>query len=1048
MSPVRFLLAMASSIALAWIAPRASAQLELPSEPVAPPAIGGGVPALPEAPRGELLGRTLGRDPYSEPRVGQDPLPPSGGLDLPAAPVRPPAPSPAAPSPAKTVPSETAPTDEVPAAGPNADAPRKDAAAFIFAEVRRLADPESRLVEQAAQSLIALEEPGRVASRAALKDDHPAVLLASAKVLLTSPDAADRALVRKRLSGKLPTGACGALVDAFARLDPVAANPAALCALLDHSQQGVRAAAQRHLEAHRDGALLPLLQPALASERTDTRLRALELVQAIDDPGVVPILMDRLRDRAATVAGRAALALAASTDERVERELRQRAFDQQWILRESAYAILALVEREDVRLTPCLDDRHVAPLLQGLASSDPFVAGSCAAALAGLGFRSPALADVKWLDLEVPHTLVRAVAGLEFHNDFSSLQRTAVRRLALISGQSIGPDGPAWLAWWSAAAPNFRSRRAVLAATPEDASTISLYYATTLGDPEAFRLLGPTAPAIAPSSAIPCETLRLSQAQARDLFDVLERDGVFGAERLPGVRGGSSAAARTLDVGIAGRAKSFGFTSGSTDAWFDKLVATAESLRDRNRWQRYPDPARHKLPVDLWYEQSAWWDGEHSQLERDLRMKVLALTNLAARPADERDGGTIELLRLYENPDLVEPGDFAPLVAMLRQEPALSGRAERLFDLAIRHIGPDKPDAEENAVTLARTVIERFGESSAPLLARVVAVAGPNGIRRASKSAEPLVRAASTGELARLDTPEDRAALIELLKDQDERVEIAAIVALGEHQVEEARTELLLRARLRSSIGVRAAALESIGAMRGEGVLDALVVGLADNEQAIKTAAARGLATLGDRAAAPLLISLLGQGRETDVFEPARAGLLELGEAGWADLLRAVNTPGNRARRECALLLSVQGVPQAAPVLIGLLTDQPGDAFVAAELAVLTCMDLRQDGNPSGAWWDWWEGVVHDDSLSWLRAALEREGVSAPASSELAGAGTRAGALFLLDVLGRKESHLVERARRELSRMLGEDLGTLPAPGGARVARLIELRTAIDRRWP
>jgi HEAT repeat protein len=278
-------------------------------------------------------------------------------------------------------------------------------------------------------------------------------------------------------------------------------------------------------------------------------------------------------------------------------------------------------------------------------------------------------------------------------------------------------------------------------------------------------------------------------------------------------------------------------------------------------------------------------------------------------------------------------------------------------------------------------------------------------------------------------------------------VEIAAVLALGENRVEAARTELLVRARV-GEVPVRVAALQAVGRLGGEGAFDALLVGLAARDHAeVVNASASGLADLGDPQAAPLLISLLAKGPEGAAYVPARQGLLRLGEAAWPDLLRVVHSPAHRARRDAALLLSRQGVPQAASAMMSILTETPDDVRLASELAVLTCVDYTASPDPAVAWWGWWDLVVHDDSLAWFRGELERLEVQTPAPEELATPGTREGALFLLEVMHREEEHLVERARRELERMMETELEELPPPGADRNLKLAELKRQVDARY-
>ena len=296
---------------------------------------------------------------------------------------------------------------------------------------------------------------------------------------------------------------------------------------------------------------------------------------------------------------------------------------------------------------------------------------------------------------------------------------------------------------------------------------------------------------------------------------------------------------------------------------------------------------------------------------------------------------------------------------------------------------------------------------------------------------------------------------------------MAAVSALGAHRVEAARTDLLVRARVGEG-ELRTAALEAVGRLGGEGAFDALLVGLAEREApAVNLAAARGLVELADPRSAPLFVSILAQGAEHPAFGAARAGLQRLGPAAEDALLRVVHTSGHRAQREAALILAGNGVPEVASTLMALLTERPDDARVASELAVLTGVDLRERPDPALAWWEWWDGVVRDDSLAWFVAGAERAGVRAPEAGSLAGAGTRAGALWLHGLLEHPAPHLAERARRELERLLNapfeaetepaaqderpadsaRPVGATPAPGPERREWLAGLRERIDARY-
>ena len=108
----------------------------------------------------------------------------------------------------------------------------------------------------------------------------------------------------------------------------------------------------------------------------------------------------------------------------------------------------------------------------------------------------------------------------------------------------------------------------------------------------------------------------------------------------------------------------------------------------------------------------------------------------------------------------------------------------------------------------------------------------------------------------------------------------------------------------------------------------------------------------------------------------------------------------------------------------------------------------REAPEPARAWADWYATVTHGDGLNWLLAALERRGVAIPTSANFQGGdGGREAALLLAEVVETGEDFLAERARRELGRMLGGDLGPLPRSESEREAWLVALRETILERF-
>lgn len=901
---------------------------------------------------------------------------------------------------------------------------------------------ESEAVATVAAQLEVLGEAGLQAARSALQLNRTAPLVAAARVLLRRADPTDREALRVRLMGRLPGGAPVPLLEAIAAVDPTFLDDETLVALLDHRQGGMRAAAGRRLAERSRGALLPALMPALRAERTDTRVRALELVAGVDDEAVVPLLLDRLEDESAQVAWRAVELLAEHPSEAIAPELFARLRRSTMLFRDGCYALLALVEREDRRGQGLLTEADAPQLLENLRGPDPFARAAAAIALAGIGFRSEHREATQWVDLEVPHQLIGSVVGENFHTDFSSIQRPARRRLALLTGQHFGADGPAWARWWKDNAKSFTARRATIVVEPGDEGTVTVAFRGNLADPEAFVLVGPQA--TEPRSLLG-EVLYIGPEEALALTRLLAREGLFGRDRLPG-QYGSGGALRTLEVEVAGQLKRFSFAGPSDEPWFDAIVAMARDLRDRNAWQRYHDPQRYATRREFWAAERGWWLEPRTDRERRERMKSLVLDALAGARSGERDRLVGDLEELCAVPGVLALADFETLRLVLRKELIFGPRAERITDLALRAAGLEPRDGEPAApgaadvsaaparqadVELARLLFdelyELFRETAAEGLRRTVAAAPLELARGLATDSRALARAIAASRLATSRAAIDVALLRALMDDEQHLVQAAAVESAGAGGLEELRTEVLVRARIGPPV-VRTAALRAAGQLGGEGARDAMMAALGAEDAGLQRAAVEGLASLRDPSTAALLSSFVRRGPGTPHYAPARAGLLALGDESWPELRQLARSDRIEARREAGLLLAEQGAPDAAPTLIEVLLDDPSDARVAQELAVLTCVDLRDGDDPGRAWAAWWERAVQDDSLAWFRGAQERAGLAAAPVGSLEGRGTHVGAASLIETLSLDDPILVERARRELSRILGRELERPPAP--------------------
>ena len=907
-------------------------------------------------------------------------------------------------------------------------APVRNAASIVLGEVakrRRLEDP---LLDQAVESLSGMGAAGLEAAREALASDQPTVVLVSARVLVAGAEGADRSLVARRIEAGTPGTVGGLLVRELAEADPVLASPAWLAGLVAHRQNVVRAAAHRLLGAEPRAAWIPLLAPALEARSADARFRAVDLVASTGVAEAIPVLMDHLADPRSKVAARVVDFLARHPDPSIEPLLLEKAFGERWILRPAAFALLALVEREDARLLPILGPGHVDALVKGASSQDPFVAASSALALAGIGFRSEDPLSTAWLDATVPALLMDVLAGRKYFEEREALTGAVVRRLQLITGQSLGPTARLWADWWAENARDFRATRAVMRALPTDAPELAVeLFDRARG--QRFVLLGPAwLERARPDGG--AEPFYLAQAAATDLMERLREAGVFGAELLPGVRGGASERARGVEVVLGRQVKGFTFSPGSEPAWFGPLFAAGDSLRERARWQRFAHPVDHVTRRALVAARGADFEGA---VDAGSRARLVADLVLAwMRPLDygERELGIAEL----ERPEVkatLSITDVVALTALVRDEPYYGPRCRRLVAL-VEHASGIAPGLESASVQadlreeLIDLLHDRYGVDAVDALARLLATGGAARERGAAAGSRPLLRAVAATPLARRASDEDLALLEALLDDDVDLVEIATLQAVGEARLRALGDEVLVRAAL-DSPAVRGAALRAVGRLGGDDAREVLLTSLTDSSGLYRAPAAEGLVELVDPSVAEIFLSMIRSNREPVLVDLAREGLLRLGEAAHGTLRSALSSPSPGARRAAAQVLARQLVPEAFPPLMRAWEASPENLTLRDELVILTCREFAEREQPVTDWWRWWDGVRQDDALAWFRAACETRTLPTPPNEAFAaGARDPEAIRFLLTVLARPEAFLAERARRELERVLGGPLDPLP----------------------
>ncbi len=944
----------------------------------------------------------------------------------------------------------------------------KVAARFLFdrlEKVRRINDVET---EEITDHLARLGEDGLRVARYCLAQDSDVLSYAGARTILISGSGADADRVLLRLRGKLPSRSGPFILTELIERDPVRASTQFLTQMLRHRSGSIRRVAQKELSKRLVNADLPLLLPALSDRSTDVRKAATTLLAGLDDSDLVTEqLLNRVVDSSTSVAEVAIEAIARAEGGDPDHELLRRIFASGEIVKKEALLIVALVEREDRRGKPIFGDQHVPTLLRAMDSPQRLVSASAALALAGLGFRSEDEGSTPWLDGPVPSELVSVATGATFFDGYSLVREPGLRRLRLISGVNFGSNGPDWASWWGDSKDQFRADRAVIAMGPGSARRAILRVdpggaqrslkAMRVGRGRPFVLAGSAfcgdadwfAAEYERAGAQGVTVLFLSDGDAEDLVGLLSEEGVFGSGRLPGPRGSFGAGGRSIEIQVDGRSKSFSFSHRQSQAWFERIVARAEGLAERNLWQRFPVKGVHADATELFRLESDWWSAPRTAEERSDRLLGQIAAHLLGQEVEDREEGIAEMQRIVDGrPEAPFPQVVVDSGLMLvAQEAAFGNRARQLTTMVSTLIESGHDEAAKSAERdkLLTILHDQFGPLALNSIAMVLKRGGRRSILAGSIDERETLRVAAALNLGQSDVPEDIDLLMGLLKDPAPDVEIAAIAGLAERKAERARSAIWARARRRSdgSIPTRAAALRATGMIGGAGSLELLLAGLTDEDERFHLPAAQGLASLGTAETAPLLVSLLHSNKRQSIQAAVKRGLLGLGEKGHDDLFGAMRSPDRKLQRDAAILLSQQSVARAVPVLASTIALDPDDLEAIEELAILTCVDYSDEPVPAERYFQWWDEVDHNNAFSWFVAALEQRSVRAPQASAFEGQGTEEARLFLLTLVRELDGHLATRALRELERLHGSPLGPVPVRMAPRDEWFIRVRSQV-----
>ncbi|MEL6429360.1 MAG: HEAT repeat domain-containing protein [Planctomycetota bacterium] len=921
-------------------------------------------------------------------------------------------------------------------------------------KVRRVTDSE---LDEIAQRLARLGDDGLEVARYALAQSEAPMITCGARALLEGGTGADADLVVRRLRGSIPRGAAPVVLDDLLELDPTRGTNELLVDLLAHDSGQVRRSARSALSDRLTSDDLTGLISVLALRSAEKRRGALEMIAKLEPDYAVDPLLSALDDRSTSVAKVAIEALARVEHSTVDVDLERRLFARGTLGVPEARALLAIVEREDRTGTPILSGAAVPMLVEGLRLPIPLVANASALGLAGIGFRSDSDEVSEWLDGPVPEQLVRAVAGVEFFDGFDLVREPAIRRLRQISGTNHGRDGDEWRRWWIDARPTFSATRVRIPVEPDDALRVLVQvHDPAYGAP--VTLAGPGLAADdgfeEPEVGV---TYYLFPEDARALLDLLATQGVFGAERLPGVRGTLGVGAKSLEVAIGPRRKAFRTGVDFEQRWFGAIVQRAYGLSRRYGWETCAVPDVHADRRAFFLERLEEWTANDDPTARGDGLEAAVFRHLAAVETAERGPGLVALFDLDTTMGVLGLDDVYPLMTLLEDESIYGQRAVEIVDLAQSAIGIEG-DARESlsgtaldrALLLMDTVERTFGTGGLEGIESTLRRLDDTHVAEAAADTRVLRRVAAARVLGGYEPGRVGEDVVETLdrlaRDADPDVRGAAMRALGGHGVTSARELFEERARS-GSVADRAVAVEMLGRVGGPNALTLIVDALTAPDDRLHLPAARGLAALGTADAAPLLTSLLRSTSNEALRSVARDGLVALGAEAKRELLVGLRSTDERLRRTSALILGELLEPRAVPELGMLLTLDPTDRTVQDELRVLTCVDYGDESSPGASYLRFWEEAEQRDALSWFLAGATRRGLRPPARPDFEGAGTRDARAFCVAAQTGADAPFAERARRELGRMSGEDLGAVPATGLER-RRWFERASELVERAP
>ncbi len=780
-----------------------------------------------------------------------------------------------------------------------------------------------------------------------------------------------------------------------------------------------RSAVRHHAASALSGRLRPehqdrILDLSLGRD-VDIQLKALRLLGELPP---TPEVLARLRDalgeepRCAEAAVDAFLALGPDHVGDLQEILRRPALG-----REFGYAALILASLEERNPGTVLVTADMVESMRAeLDVPDAFQQGAVSAALAGIAWRSEDATGTVHADGAVVEQLIRVVAPSEFVPHLAMLGTVARPRLTLLTGQDLGVDGAAWLAWWEgvrAEGQRFVGARSRVACTVVEAPRATLTWRTPGRD---LVLRGPETEA--PSAT---ESYVVAPEELASIVADLERLGFMRGHEP----GRSAPDLRALELEVGGlRVRSDPDTS---PAILDRFAARIGRTASSETWQRYRDPDTEPDVIAVWREESAWLAAHPEPVERTTRLKDRILRVLAKPAGAGRVSEAVSDLLAIEGVDaLLTEADGGRLVDAAEAMADWSGPAFRLLELALLAPGDQ---TWGRILTLAAARDERTGSGS---LLRLFALAGPDRVLSALDAPSIAVRLAAMDEVSRLLDLRAEPKLVACAIDGEQPLELrrAAVYALGRMRARDASGPLEdLIAGDAVDAGLRRTTWVALARIVGDAALTILRDAGLSPDPADRRTIVEALGAMGTAAAARELATIFSLSGDDVLGSLALGELRRLGDRIASPVLvPLLDARDTGVRSAAALQLGDFQHPAAFPELYLMLQEDDSRIRIMAAIAGITGQNVTDRNDRLEHLSRWYADNRGRSQGEWLLAALDESGIThrLTAGDLVADAGVSCVPELTRLIIECEQPWLRSLSARLLRVATGEDQGTLP----------------------